>query len=87
MTYLVLFGEVRSLLWTSDFAARQDQIHPFINYSCLYFRAWKLKFVTRCTAKDCVFGDLNFPFFPPLRTFWWNLDVYVLGDICKYMCG
>ena len=31
----------------------------------------------------CLNGDLNFPFFPPLRTFWWNVDVYVLDDICK----
>ena len=29
----------------------------------------------------CLNGDLNFPFFPPLRTFWWNLDVYVLDDM------
>ena len=30
----------------------------------------------------CLNGALNFPCFPPLRTFRLNLDVYVLDDIC-----
>ena len=77
MTYLVLFGEVRSLLGTSDFAERQDQIHhSLIIMSLLPGLEIETRSLQRNTV--CLNGDLNFPFSPPLRTFWWNLDVYIV---------
>ena len=35
----------------------------------------------------CFNRDINFHFFPPLRIFWWNLDVYMLDDMYVSICG
>ena len=85
--YLVLFGEVRSLLRTSDFAERQDQIHHSL---IIHVFTSGLEIETCYSLQRntvCFNGDINFHFFSPLQTFWWNLDVYMLDDICKYMWG
>ena len=79
-----VFGPIwQSQQSASDFRLRRmtEPNTSFIHYSCLYFRTWKLK-LQRNTV--CFNRDINFHFFPPLRTFWWNLDVYMLDDICKY---
>ena len=86
MTYLVLFGEVRSLLRSSDFAERQEQIHHslIIHVFTSGLGNWNSYSLQRNTV--CFNGDINVHFFPPLQIFWWNLDVYMLDDICNARC-
>ena len=69
MTYLVLFGEVRSLLRTSDFTERQDQIHHslIIHVFTSGLGNWNLLLAA---AKYCVFQwGHKISFFPSIANF------------------
>ena len=86
MTYLVLFGEVRSLLRTSDFAERQDQMHHslIIRVFTSGLGNWNSLLAA---AKYCVFQwGHKFSFFPSIANVLVEF-VYMLDDIYVSICG
>ena len=61
------------------------------NYSCLYFRAWKLKLIT-CCSEYCVFKwGLKFSFFPSISNFFVEFgQIRMCGwfyDIQSFYCS
>ena len=75
---IIYFWKRRAVDYDSAWILHSANIHK-----------WRHTFTRHSLQRKtvCFNGDINFHFFPPFRTFWWNLDVYMLDDICKYMWG